>query len=131
MKKPNLSQGKRGFANQCNYVKPEGEVFTLPSNTVPDMSLSLRELLNRHLAGGNVKTFQTANIGPNSLVPDNFERMSAIDLAEFKQQTADFIATTRGRMQTARQAREKASYERKLQAAVDARLAASRQHSSE
>jgi len=111
MKKPQSSPtlSKRGFANQCNYQKPNGEIFTLPSNTVPDMSLSLRDMLNRHMAGGKVKTFQTTNVPADSLVPVNFERMSALDMAELKQQTADFIATTRGRMQTARQSRERAA----------------------
>lgn len=100
-----------GYVNRSTYRAPRGEVFTKPSLTVPDMQLSLRAMLDRHLHGSSVKTFQTANVPVDSMIPINLERMSKIDRAELSQGLSDFVVTTRGKLQTARQARQKAEFD--------------------
>lgn len=115
---------RRGFSNQSNYVGPVSEKFTLPSKTVPDMSITVRDMLNRHLNGGSVKGFQTTNVPLDSMIPIGFEKMDIFDRAELKVQVADFIATTRGKMQTARAAREQEILMQKATDAAEARILA-------
>jgi len=122
---------KRGFISQANYQGPSGEKFTLPSLTVPDMTISLREMLNRHLHGGSIKTFQTTNVRPDSIIPDNFERMSAIDRAALSQDLADFVSTTRGKMITAKEAKRRAEFQKLVDDAAAAKVIALGTHSSE
>lgn len=111
--------------NSFNYQGPFGERFTLPSSCVPDMSVSLRDMLNRHNSGGTLKQFQVSNVPPDSIIPVDFERMSSIDRAQLSLDVADFVATTRGRMQTSRRAREQAAYEERIKEAAAARLGSS------
>lgn len=113
----------RGFVNQCNYTAPMGEVFTLPSRTVPDMQITLREMVDRHLRGGKVKTFAPVNVPDDSLIPIGLERMSSIDKAVLAGQVADFVATTRGRMQSVRMARQRAEFDAYVAAEADKRAA--------
>jgi hypothetical protein len=112
------------YHNQHCYKGAIGEVFNLPSMTVPDMHTSLRELIDRHLRGGNVKVFQGTNVSPDSMIPVGLERMSSIDRAELAQRTSDFIVTTRGRMVTARQAADKAAFDALIEAKAAERFAA-------
>lgn len=120
-----IEGGRRGFVNQCNFCGcGTAEKYTKPSVTVPDMSLSLRQMLERHKAGGNVKTFHVANVPQNSMIPDDFERMSQIDREVLKGQVADFIATTRGRMITAREAQRRAQFQKLIDAEAEKRLKA-------
>lgn len=81
--------------------------YFAPSLTVPDMSLSLRQLLDRHKSGGNVKTFSPVYTDGFDLLPDGFERMSKVDRAQLLLDTSDFISTTRGRIITARESRQR------------------------
>jgi len=84
------------------------------SMTVPDMSLSLRDLINRHNAGGKVKVFDPVYTGENRLIPDNFERMDLIDKLSLAKEVGDFVKTSRGRLISARRAAEQASYDRQV-----------------
>lgn len=118
-----IEGGRRGFVSHANYVPPVSRTVYSPSRTVPDMSLSLRDMLNRHLNGGAVKTFQSVNVPVGSRIPINLEMMDPFEKAELAERNADFIATTRGRMQTARAAREQAELLAKATAAAEARLA--------
>lgn len=114
---------RRGFTNTSNYNPLKVFRTWLPSRTVPDMSPSLRDMLNRHLNGGSVKTFLSANVPVGSnVIPDNLERLDALDRADLAERNADFIATTRGRMQTARAAREQSELFAKATAAAEARI---------
>jgi len=126
-----LSPSRRGFVSHANYPGPTGEKFTLPSLTVPDMTITLRDMLNRHLHGGSIKTFQTTNVPPNSIVPDNFERMSAIDRAALSQDLADFVATTRGKMITAKEAKRRVEFQKQVDEAAAAKVVALGKHSDE
>jgi len=93
------------------------------SMTVPDMSLSLRDLLARHNAGGKVKVFTPVYTGDNKLIPDNFERMDLIDKLSLAKEVGDFVRTSRGRLISARKAAEQDAYDRLV---VERHLAKSR-----
>lgn len=95
--------------NGSNYVHLIVSPGFSPSKTVPDMSLSLRDLLNRHNAGGTVKTFSPVYLPPDSIVPDNFEFMSRIDRQDLLNKLPDFIKRTRDGLVSARQARKDAA----------------------
>jgi len=110
------------FRNSSTYVEPEAETFTLPSLTVPDMTLTIRQMLDRHLHGGNVKVYPGSVA--NSAVPVNLERMSALDRADLAQRNADFIATTRGQLVTAKEARKRAEFDALVEKRAAERIAA-------
>jgi len=98
--------------NASNFVASPGEKFTLPSMTVPDQTVDLREMLNRHLNGGAVKQYVPIYQPPDSIVPAQYELMSKVERSQLLKDTSDFIATTRGRIQTARDAATRAEHER-------------------
>jgi len=104
------------FRNSSNYVHSltRVECNDGPSTTVPDMSLSLRDLLNRHKAGGKVKVFEPVYTGENSMIPDDFERMDQMEKVELAKKVSDFVRTTRGRIISAREAAKRDSYERSV-----------------
>jgi len=80
------------------------------SDVVPDMSLSMRDLINRHMSGGKVRTFSDAGIPTgSSVIPGDLERMSLIDRAQLAKELPHFIRTTRGAIVSARQARKEAA----------------------
>lgn len=54
----------------------------LPSRTVPDQVLSLREMVARYAQGGSVEMFQPVYTD-NDLIPDNWERWDEIDRIEY------------------------------------------------
>lgn len=110
--------------NSFNYAGPVGELNSAPSQTVPDMSISLRELLNRHNSGGSVKTFSPVDVPEGSMIPIALERYSPTERAELAMQVADFIATTRGGIISARQAADRAAYDARVSAAAAALVAA-------
>lgn len=75
------------------------------SVTVPDRTLSLRDMITRHNSGGAVKSFTPVYLGETNQIPVGFEKMSLIDRAELAQKLPDFISTTRGRLQTMKAAK--------------------------
>jgi len=86
-------------------------VSELPSNTVPDMTLTMRQMLDRHNSGGKVKTFHTVYTGDDSSIPVGLERMSKVERAQMAIDLRDFVATTRGGIISKREARKKAEQE--------------------
>lgn len=106
------------------------EVNSGISMTIPDMSLSLRQLLDRHNSGGKVKTFEGVFVPPESAVPLNLERMDKIERAALSQDLTDFVATTRGRIVTARQKRKQDAFDAMVEDRVAKRLSAKAEESS-
>lgn len=108
----------RGCANHTtgSLVHPF-EHTDKPSTTVPDRSLSLRDMITRHNSGGTVKSFTPVYLGETTQIPVGFENMSLLDRAELAQRLPDFIADSRGRLQTMRavklEAMKKAEAEKK------------------
>lgn len=113
----------RGFRNVSNYRGPVGEVFTMPSKAVPEQSISVRELFDRHKAGGLVKSYTP--VFADDSVPAGLERMSRIDRAAYAAELSDFVAEGRRNLITQRESRAKAAAEAVFEAAVAARVAAS------
>lgn len=67
-----------------DYPGPQKEKFTLPSLTIPDQTLSLKDLLSRYVRGADVPVFEPVFIDDDSGVPINLEKMTKqekIDLA--------------------------------------------------
>ncbi|QXP08477.1 MAG: hypothetical protein [Arizlama microvirus] len=96
----------------ANYARPRGESSTAPSKTVPDMSISIREQYDRHRSGGKVKQFQPVSdeqLGLRLASDFGFgdpERMDKVEIAVASKRLADFVATERGKLITARQHQE-------------------------
>jgi len=107
--------------NQTNYKPGKKSRNTMPGLTVPDMSLSIRDLLNRHKAGGRVKVYEPVYVGEESIIPPEFERMDKFQRAELAKQVADFVATTRGNIVSARQAAKMAQQEAEIIARYEAK----------
>jgi len=103
------------------------EINSLPSNTVPDMSLSLRTLLDRYTRGGKVKTFEPVYADSTSRIPVGMENMDKFERWDLSKQLGDFIEVERGRLITARQAREQAAFKASVDKAVAERLSYSKQ----
>lgn len=78
----------------------------LPSVTVPDRTISLRDMITRHNSGGRVKSFDPVYLGDTNIIPMGFERMDLPERAQFLKDLPQFIADSRGRLQTMRQHRE-------------------------
>jgi len=70
------------ITNWSNYPGANGEVFTLPSLTIPGQSLSLKTLLERYVKGGAVAVFPPV-YSDDPLIPDDLERMDEIERIEF------------------------------------------------
>lgn len=96
----------------------------LPSKTVPDMSMSLRQMLDRHNRGGAVKTFDPVFLtGDDPLIPVGMENMDAFEKWKLKQDLGDFIEVQRGKLISARQLRQKQAHDLEVANAVSERLA--------
>lgn len=97
--------------NAHNFLRvslPAYEQFIEPSATVPDMSLSLRDLLNRHNNGSKVKTYEAVYSDKHI----GLERMDKIERQAMANELSDFVKTSRGKIISARQFREKEESDR-------------------
>lgn len=90
---------KRYVVSPGNYAlglgNPVGEVFTLPSLTIPGQSLSLQELLDRFVRGSDIPEFEGEFTEDPFL--DNVERMDFDERAELRQQLSSVISETQAR----------------------------------
>lgn len=111
--------------NSTNYKKAANfpaEKTSGISMTVPDMTLSLRDLINRHKAGGKVNTYG-ASYDEGRNIPPDLERMDKVDRAVLARQMSDFVATTRGRLISAREKAFQDAHREKIIAEYEARKA--------
>jgi len=95
------------------FLRDSGAVKVVESNlmksrTVPDRTLSLRQLIERHNSGGQVKSFLPQYLGNATVIPVGFERMSLVERAQFAKDLPHFIADGRGRLVTLRDSIDKA-----------------------
>lgn len=74
-----MKKKKTHINNAFNYKGSKKEVFTLPSLTIPDQTLSLKDLLARYVRGQDVPTFEPVYIDDETGVPVNFEKMTIQD----------------------------------------------------
>lgn len=100
---------------EAGFIKVS-ESTTMVSRTVPDRTVSLRDLITRHNSGGQVKSFVPQYLGETSLIPVGFERMSLLERAEFAKDLPQFIANSQGRLMTMREVADKAAKEAAAQA---------------
>lgn len=74
-----------------------------PSKTVPDMSLSVREMYERNKVGGLTSVRPVFYSVGSNVLPENFERMDKVERAALLKALPDFIANSRGRLISARE----------------------------
>lgn len=101
----------RRIVNHFNFFAKVShrESNRLPSTTVPDMTLSLREQFDRWKSGGRVKSnsdeLPTLPLGLDDFDIDNIHRMDKIDRELASRRVADFIAVSRGKLISSREQR--------------------------
>lgn len=88
MKLINWDKAKWGDGNA------RGETFKEPSLTVPGQTLSLRDLLDRYVRGGEVATFNPVYTGEEEDYPD-LERMSEMDRIDYANELKAYIEDER------------------------------------
>lgn len=76
-----------------NYIPKEGVISTQPSLTVPDQSLTLRELLINYTRGNDLPTTQKqpAFFDSEQFIPD-LNRMDLVDIQEMMEDNAQNAA---------------------------------------
>jgi len=94
------------------------------SNTVPDMSPSLRDMLDKHSRGGAVEGFSGAYIrDDHPLIPVGMENMDVFERRALSRQIGDMIEVERGKLVSAERAKRDAEFKRAVDAAAAAQLA--------
>lgn len=83
---------KKPFVNSFTFVRVGDEVNTQPSQTRPEMTLSLKTLLERYTRGGHVATFSPVYTGSGEF-DDNpeFEKMDALEKLQMAKSIKDSI----------------------------------------
>lgn len=85
-----------------------GKFFTQPSQTVPDMALSLSELLRRYTTRQSVDTLEGV-WDADEMVPDNFERLDQVERVELIRKLKGITMDAQGRLQRRRELLAKAA----------------------
>lgn len=80
----------RRVFHQFNYVPQEGEVNTLPSETVPDMSMSVNEILTRFAQGRPLSVSNNLHYTGDDYTPD-VRTMDLVELEEMRRANAERI----------------------------------------
>jgi len=96
---------------------PIGEQFTLPSLTVPDMSIPLPTLLKRYRRDGT-EFLEGVYTGDDPDLPDNFEKMDKMQRIDFARENAARIAEGRAKLDKSRTASTEAALKAQFDAAV-------------
>lgn len=80
----------RRVFHQFNYVPQKGEVNTLPSETVPDMSMSVNEILTRFAQGRPLSVSNNLHYTGDEYTPD-VRTMDLVELEEMRRANAERI----------------------------------------
>ena len=100
---------KRKVRNPSNYQVPEGKIFTQPSMTVPDQTMSLRTIMDRYASGmpiGGIKEAIWDDDVENTL-GINPKTLDLVDLQELKEiNKEDMAKLTRKQQQEAKASKE-------------------------
>lgn len=83
-----------------DHAKVKGEVFTKPSLTIPDQTMSLREILDRYSRGLPVDGMAGEPIyhGEEDEMPD-FRRMDLAEIQEYRENIQQFVNDTKDKYQ--------------------------------
>lgn len=101
-----------------DYTKFKGETNTLPSLTIPDKSLTVQQIMDRHTRGQMLPFTKSPQFSFDGLPEDmpselvdlpNFDRMDAVEKAELLAYVNQEIDETQHRMTTRTEKRKKAS----------------------
>lgn len=68
----------------ASYFKKQNQVFTQKSQTVPDQSLTMRQLLDRYAKGLPLEAKEPVYYGEDTEIP-NFKKMDLTELAEYRE----------------------------------------------
>lgn len=100
---------KKRVINPSNYQVPKGKMFTQPSKTVPDQTMSLRTIMDRYASGmpiGGIKEAIWDDDVENTL-GINPKTLDLVDLQELKEINKEEMANlTRKQQQAAKAAQE-------------------------
>lgn len=120
-------QQYRSFFKEEEGCFPGMESNHLPSNTVPDMSMSIRDMLDKNARGGKVSTFEPVYADSTSHIPVGLENLDKFERWTLSNQIGDFIAAERGKIISARQARQQEINRLAVERAVAERMASAKQ----
>lgn len=70
---------KYKVVTRWTYAGPQREKFMLPSLTIPDQTLSLKDLISRYVRGQEIPTFTPQFDVDDEVVPVNLEKMTPQD----------------------------------------------------
>lgn len=76
----------RKIFNWLNYEQQPGQVFELASLTVPDQTMSIKEMLRRHAAGIQISGNPTAPIFDEDGTGLDVRKLDLVDLQRLKQE---------------------------------------------
>lgn len=81
--------------NMLNYDPTDdpGEINTMPSNTIPDQTMSLREILDRYARGIPPNGKEPIYHGDDEFVPD-LKRMDLAEIQELKELVGEAVEQT-------------------------------------
>jgi hypothetical protein len=88
----NTYQNEDGY-----YLMGLGETNTLPSLTVPDMTLPLATLIERYTRGQQITTFEGTYLGDEHVIPDQLERLTFDEKIELADELKTSINNYRSR----------------------------------
>ena len=67
----------------ASYFKKQNQVFTQKSQTVPDQSLTMRQLLDRYAKGLPLEAKEPVYYGEDTEIP-NFKKMDLTEIDEYR-----------------------------------------------
>lgn len=79
------------FKNILHYLPYKGEVNNQPSLTVPDQTLSMREILSRHARGLPYDSFNPVYHGDDEYIP-NPATLDLVDRQEMAEEISNRVA---------------------------------------
>lgn len=113
------------ITTKWNYKPEAGRTFTQPSQTVPDMTMSIREIISRYTRGLPISGNR---LPPQYDGPDyeglNLDHLDPVDRAEYIESELSKVKNRTQAEEKARKSKEKAEKEAFLEAEVAKRLAA-------
>lgn len=89
------------FRNHYNTKPDAGEVNVLPGKTIPEQSMSLREILKRFASGVPVGGQKVPLYEGEDLDAPDFSRMDAVDKAQLQKELKHELSSLKGKINQA------------------------------
>lgn len=106
---------KRKLVHQLNYERGKGEVYTMPSKSVPDMAMTPREIMQRYSQGMPLDQSRNLVYTGDQDLPD-IRTMDLVDIQEMSEANDAYIkakqAELDNKVKQRRQAKQKQLQER-------------------